>query len=248
MKKKVTGDPGHGGKDPGAIGPTGTQEKAITLAVSKMVADLLKPVVEVKLTREDDRALGATVNADLQTRADMANSWGADVFFSIHCNSAVDRNAHGGEVYTTPGQGQADVLAESIIKAMEKGLPELSFRKDTTDGDSDKEAKFAVLTRTKMPAVLIELAFISNPAEEALLKNPEFQARASRAIAEGIAGYLGLQLPEPMAKDAVKIIVANQVLEGKLIDSRAYAPARALAEALGSKVDWNGDTRTVTIR
>ncbi|MCL6479559.1 MAG: N-acetylmuramoyl-L-alanine amidase [Peptococcaceae bacterium] len=194
---KIADDAGHGGRDSGAIGPTGVKEKNITLSVAKQVADILKHIVDVRLTREDDRELGPTKDADLQARVNVANNWNADIFVSIHCNSADDKSAHGCEVWTTPGQTQADILAESIIEAMETALPELTFRKDYTDGDSDKEAKFAVLTRTKMPAVLIELAFISNPTEEALLESPAFQARAAIAIAKGIANFLGVQLPVP---------------------------------------------------
>lgn len=198
---KIADDPGHGGRDPGAIGPTGVQEKIITLSVARILAEIFRPVAEVRLTRNDDRALGGTLDADLQARADMANNWGADIFISIHCNSAENRNAHGCEVYTSPGQTQADELAECIIRAMEAVLPELTFRKDYIDGDSDKEAEFAVLMRTKMPAVLVELAFISNPTEEALLESIAFQARAARAMAEGIAKFLGIQLPAEVEGD-----------------------------------------------
>lgn len=246
---KIAIDPGHGGRDSGAKGVTGVKEKVITLDVAQRLAKILAPVADVRLTREDDRALGPTLNDDLQARADMANNWGADIFVSIHCNSAANRSAHGCEVYTSPGQTDADNLAESIIRAMEAKLPEITFRKDFTDGDSDKEERFAVLMRTKMPAVLIELAFISNLIEEVLLESPEFQARAAQAIAEGIAGYLEIQLPLPALPDldGVRIMVAGQVLQGKLIDERSYAPVRALAEALGCQVRWDGETNTVTI-
>lgn len=194
--KKAMLDTAHGGRDPGATGPTGLQEKDVSLDMVKRVAGELGPVAEVRMTREDDRTLGPTLDADLQARADMANEWGADIFVSIHDNSSENRTAHGCEVWTSPGQTEADALAECIIKAMEAALPEMSFRKDLTDGDSDKEERFAVLVRTNMPSVLIELGFISNPTEEGLLKNETFKARAARAIAEGIAGYLGVQLPD----------------------------------------------------
>jgi len=246
MKKGMI-DPGHVGHDSGAVGSTGVQERDITLPVARKVAEILGQVMEVRLTRDDDRARGLTLNADLTDRADAANDWGADIFVSIHCNSAADRTAHGCEVWTSPGQTGADALAEAIIKVMEAEFPDTTMRKDYTDGDSDKEAGFAVLTRTWMPAALVELAFISNPAEEAMLESPAYQERAARAIAEGIAGYLGVQLPlaDP---DAVRIVVAGQVLTGKLIDGRTYTPVRALAEALGRTVEWNEVARTVTIK
>lgn len=247
MKKKAMIDPGHVWHDSGAVGPSGVQERDITLRVTRELADILRPVTEVRLTREGDRARGLTLNADLQDRADAANDWGADIFVSIHCNSAENRTAHGCEVWTTPGQTGGDILAEAIIKALEAEFPDVAMRKDMTDGDSDKEAGFAVLARTKMPAALVELAFISNPTEEAMLESPAYQDRAARAIAEGIAGYLGVQLP-PADPDAVRIVVAGQVLTGKLIDGRTYAPVRALAEALGKTVGWDEASRTVTIK
>lgn len=246
MKKGMI-DPGHVGHDSGAVGPTGVQERDITLPVARKVADILRAGMEVRLTREDDRARGLTLNADLTDRADAANDWGADIFVSIHCNSAENRTAHGCEVWTSRGQTGADALAEAIIKALEAEFPDMAMRKDLTDGDSDKEARFAVLTRTRMPACLVELAFISNPTEEALLESPAYQDRAARAIAEGIAEYLGLQLP-PADPDAVRIMVAGQVLTGKLIDGRTYAPVRALAEALGLTVGWDEASRTVTVK
>jgi len=247
--KKGMIDPGHVGHDSGAVGPSGVQERDITLRVARKLADILRPVMEVRLTREDDRSRGLTLNADLQARADAANDWGADIFVSIHCNSAADRTAHGCEVWTSRGQTGADELAEAIIKALEAEFPDMTMRKDYADGDSDKEAGFAVLTRTRMPAALPELAFISNPTEEALLESPAYQDRAARAIAEGIAEFLGVQLPAPVPtdQDAVRIVVAGQVLTGKEIDDRTWAPVRPLAEALGLKVIWNDTAKTVVI-
>lgn len=246
--KKIMIDPGHGGHDPGAIGPTGVQEKFITVAVAKLMVDILKPVAEVRLTRDTDIALGSTEENDLQARVNAAHNFGADIFISIHCNSVISRAAHGCEVWTSPGQTAADAMAESIVKSLESGLTELSVRKDMSDGDSDKEARFAVLTRTRMPACLVELAFISNPTEEALLESGTFQKRAARAIAEGIAEYSGLQMPAiPTADNTIRIIVSDKILKGKLIDNRSYAPVRELAEALGREVKYDNISSTVTI-
>ena len=194
-KKKCTGDPGHGGRDPGAVGPSGTKEANVTLAVTRKVAAYLSPVVAFNFTRNSDIALGTNLNADLAARVSIANKEDADVFVSIHCNSAADASAHGAEIYTTPGETKADPLATSILSRMEAALPELKFRKDLADGDPDKEAGFYVIKHTDMPAVLVELAFISNPAEEALLQSEDFQDRAAKAIAQGVCDYLGVELP-----------------------------------------------------
>ena len=236
--KKIMIDPGHGGQDPGAVGPTGVQEKVITLAVAKKVADILRLVVEVKLTREDDRALGDTKSADLTTRANMANGWRADCFISIHCNSAGNRTAAGTESYCYALGGQGEKLAKAVHGKL---IPALGLVDRGV-----KTADFAVLRQTKMPACLVELAFISNPTEESILESPAYQDRAARAIADGIAGYLGVQLP-PADPNAVRIMVAGQVLQGKLIDGRSWVPVRAMAEALGRTVEWDEAARTVTI-
>ena len=238
---KIMIDPGHGGQDPGAVGPTGVQEKMITLAVAKKVADILRSVAEVRLTREDDRALGDTKSTDLTTRANMANAWGADCFVSIHCNSAGNSTAVGTETYCYALGGQGEKLARAIhTRLIAKGLPDRGI----------KTADFAVLRQTKMPAALVELAFISNPTEEAMLESPAYQDRAAQAIAEGIADYMGVQLPAPAPADldAVSIVVAGRELEGKIIDGRSWAPVRALAEALGRTVEWDEATRTVVVK
>ena len=188
-KKKCTGDPGHGGKDPGAIGPTGVQEKVVNLSVARKVAVLLQPVMSVILTRDTDKALGANLSADLSTRASMANQSGADVFVSIHCNSAADERAHGTEAHNYPGCVQGKKLARCIQSRL---VPALGL----TDRGV-KESNFAVLRQTNCPAALVELAFISNSVEEKLLQSDEFQDKAAKAIAQGICDFLGVELPVP---------------------------------------------------
>ncbi|MEG3069480.1 MAG: N-acetylmuramoyl-L-alanine amidase [Candidatus Syntrophopropionicum ammoniitolerans] len=89
MMTKICIDPGHGGADPGAVGPTGLKEKDVNLAVGLKLAELLKPIAEVKLTRTRDVAVS------LKDRAAVANSWGADYFISCHANSFTDRKVGG---------------------------------------------------------------------------------------------------------------------------------------------------------
>ncbi len=233
-------DPGHGGRDPGAIGPSGVQEKIINLAVAKLVAKILMSVAEVKLTRDSDIALGDDQSTDLTARANLANAWPADCFVSIHCNSATSSKATGTETYCFPDSTEGRKLAKSVqnylVSAL--GLPDRGV----------KTANFAVLRQTKMPACVVELAFLCNPTEEALLVSFDFQSKAAQAIAKGIAGYLGLQLSASVDSNAVLILVGGQALEGKLINDRTWAPVRALAEALGRTVGWDEKTKTVTIQ
>lgn len=190
MKPRVVLDPGHGGRDPGAIGPSGVREKDIVLTVARLLRDELRPVAQVRLTRDADTGLA------LGARAEAANAWRAGAFVSIHCNAAVNRKAHGFEVFTSPGQDQSDALAEHIITAVAAAFPDLRMRRDLADGDSDKEARFTVLLRSQVPAVLVEMAFLSNPREEALLVSPGWQRRMAGALARGLTQFAGVTLPE----------------------------------------------------
>lgn len=185
---KVILDPGHGGKDSGAVGHRGALEKDINLRVAQKVYEWLFGLVDVKMTREDDRALGADENADLDARSKKANDWDADIFVSIHCNAIGDRNVGGTETYCHSLGG----LGESLANIVHGKLI-------NTCGLVDRKVKtknFAVLRQTKMPAILIELAFISNLSEELLLSSDNFQNLCARAITEGICEYLGVKLPK----------------------------------------------------
>mgnify|MGYP005832784161 CR=1 FL=1 len=187
---KVVLDPGHGGQDAGAVGPSGLQEKVVALAVARRAAEYLAGSVAVRLSREDDVALGTDDNSELGNRAKVANDWGADCFVSIHCNSFGSSGARGTETYYHPASEKGRKLAGALQKCLVDAL-QLADR-------GVKQANFAVLRLTECPAALVEIAFISNPQEEAMLADPEFQARAARAVAEGVAGYLGVQLQQPL--------------------------------------------------
>jgi len=246
---KITIDPGHGGRDPGAIGPTGVQEKVITLAVAKKVAAILQPVMEVILTRYDDIQLSTNLSVDLTKRAELANFSLSDVLVSIHCNAATDPSAHGTETHCYPKSVRGKTLAGMIQGRL---IPALAL---TNRGV--KESNFAVLRQSQMPAALVELAFISNPAEEALLGSEEFQDRAALAIAHGICDFLGVTTPvqeilPPDGKrqsDDIRIFIFGKEVPGVLIGDRAYAPVRDLVDAIGAKesVTWDAATRTITV-
>ncbi|MFX4261053.1 N-acetylmuramoyl-L-alanine amidase family protein [Pelotomaculum propionicicum] len=192
---KVVIDPGHGGEDPGAVGPGGVQEKSVNLAVAKRIASLLSPVAEVRLTRTEEEALGTDDRSDLYGRAALANEWVADCFVSIHCNGAADPSAHGTETYHYPDSGQGRELAQAIHSRL---IPDLGL----TDRGV-KQANFKVLRQTDCPACLVELAFISNPEEERLLENRDFQETAAQAVAAGIADFLGACLQPAPAPETV---------------------------------------------
>jgi N-acetylmuramoyl-L-alanine amidase len=207
MAKKIVLDPGHGGRDPGAVGPGRTKESDIALQIAKRVGDYLSKAATIIYTRTIDKALREDVAGDLKARVLISNGHKPDCFVSIHCNSSANPSAHGYEIWTSKGQTEGDKLAEAIFQKHKETFPLLAGRVDTSDGDSDKEENYYVLKNTDAPAVLIELAFINNSYEEAMLKTAYFQDKAARAIAEGIASYLGIALEpaDPLA-DAVKAL------------------------------------------
>lgn len=216
---KIVIDPGHGGPDPGAVGPSGVQEKVVVLAVAKLLADILSAAgVEVRLTRDSDDVPWIP-STDLSERVRISNYAGADLFISIHANAFSSPQAKGMEIWTSVGQTRADILAESIADALIEAFPDLVFRADMSDGDKDKEENWYVCRWTNAPAVLIELAFITNPEEEAMLKDPAHQKKVAWAIAKGIAAYAGFSLVEPVDPVAEAITTLQ---EAGIIDSPQY--------------------------
>ena len=183
-------DPGHAGgnTDPGACNAvTGLQEADVALIVSKLVANYLDAAGNlVRLTRTEKEQ---PETDDLGYRAAISNEWPADIFVSIHCNAA-SVGAKGYEVWTSPGQTEGDALATCIFNQIAGEFPDRIGRADYSDGDPDKESRFYVLTQTDAPACLVEMAFITNDEEAALLANPTWQNRYARAIARGITDYL----------------------------------------------------------
>ncbi len=181
-------DPGHGGSDPGAIGPGGTREKDVNLKIALAAsAWLQKQGVQVVLTRVDD------YDVSLQNRCDIANQAGAACFVSIHCNAATDPDAQGAETYyhddSEEGRKLAQCLQENVTAL---GLPGRGAKSDFNLHQSG----LYVLRNTVMPAALVEVAFISNPDEEAWLNDPANQDAAGKAIAKGVCAYLGIPFAE----------------------------------------------------
>jgi len=207
MNPLITLDAGHGGKDSGAVGQGGLLEKHVALAVVLRLGGLLAAAgVRVHYTRTDDRFL------ELHERADAANAAGSDFFLSIHCNSASNRGASGFEVFTAPGQNDGDELATFLFVDYARAFPSKLKRIDDKDGDPDKEANFLVLRRTKMPAVLFELDFISSPSVEKWLGEELNQIAMAEALCDGVLRYLGevpVKLPPPPAKPSLKERLRN---------------------------------------
>lgn len=178
--KTICIDPGHGGRDPGAVGPSGLQEKDVNLAIAQEVIKLLNGSVSTILSTR-----GGDADISLQERANFANKNNADVFVSVHCNAATNPAVHGLEAFYFPESGAGKRLAEAILDrlVLETGL----------DNRGVKAARFAVLRLTDMPAALVECGFLSNPTEKALLETVEFQKKCARGIADGIKAFLGIE-------------------------------------------------------
>ena len=179
-------DPGHGGSDSGAVGPHGVTEKSVTLSVAKKVQSILKASgTRVIMTRETDRdvyAANATDRQELQARVNVGlRVPEAEIFLSIHCNAFSNPAAHGMETYHCPGAYGGGKLATILNEELERagGL----FNRGV------KTANFYVMRHSKVPASLIELGFITNYREEALLSDDEYQNKLAMAIAKGISRY-----------------------------------------------------------
>ncbi len=180
---KIFIDPGHGGPDPGAVG-NGVTEEFVNLNVSLELARLLREAgysVRIYRTTSDENVL-QNKNADLRNRAEMANNWDADYFISIHTNSSENPNAQGVEAYVYRLGGTSERLGESIVDAVSS---ELGSRNRGV-----MQANFAVLRRTNMPAVLVELGYLTNSTEALNLNSPAWQRAVARAIFNGINEYV----------------------------------------------------------
>ena len=219
--KRIVLDPGHGGKDPGAVGRNGTLEKDVVLDVTlRLKARLESEGFEVLLTRDEDELV------TLSDRSRLANSGKADLFVSIHANAAPNREACGFETYFL---SESKTDWERTVAARENAA--LEFENPDTAGMTDeleliltdlaqneflfescelaariqettvplarvnnrgvRQANFYVLRNNYMPAVLVECGFLSNRSEEKLLADSRHRERLVDGIAKGIVEFAG---------------------------------------------------------
>ena len=186
--KIIVLDPGHGGSDPGAIGPTGLQEKQVTLPI----AEYLKSILEAKgakviLTRTTDVDVygpHASGVDELQARVNVANGNQADAFISIHINSFSNPNVGGIATYYFDGSEQSKKLASSV---QEQIAEHSGFNGDR----GIQPGNLYVLRHSLMPSILVELGFISNPKEESHLKESSTRQEFANELAKGLEVYFG---------------------------------------------------------
>jgi len=185
---KVFIDPGHGGRDPGGAGNS-LVEKNIVLEMALQVAKKLQDYeCEVKLSRENDTFF------DLGARTQMANDWGADLYFSIHTNAHSNADANGYEDFIHP---QAPQRTQQIRDKMHPPMAKV-----WTDAGrmnrGKKTANFQVLRETRMPAVLVEHGFLTNERDANLLRQQSFKGRVVDSMVTAIASAMELKRKPPV--------------------------------------------------
>jgi N-acetylmuramoyl-L-alanine amidase len=220
--RRIVVDPGHGGKDPGAVGLSGLQEKDVVLSIGHRVAKKLKDDlgIDAVMTRSTD------VFIELQERTAIANQVGADLFISIHANAALNRKANGIETYylnlaKTEKAAQLaarengtslekvsllqavlfDLMANyklndsaHLAEEVQKALyKRISGQDPSTKNLGVKQGPFYVLVGATMPSILVESAFISNPQEEMKLADPKYLEETAEGIIDGVVAYIAAQ-------------------------------------------------------
>ncbi len=182
-------DAGHGGIDSGAVGATGTFEKDFNLSIALMLAqDLRAAGLRVIMTREDDTLPGPTVAEALHRRAEIANTARANLFVSVHNNAAGDPEAEGTETFYWGTPDNYSVEGKLLAEAIQRNLLEAI---DSVDrGARTHWRNLVVLAETDMPAALAEVGFVTNPEEEAKLKDSAYQKAGAQGIANGVLEYL----------------------------------------------------------
>ncbi len=200
-KNLICIDPGHGGRDTGAIGPSGLREKDVNLDIAARLRDKLRDAgFKVILTREDDtkKSLDEIVN--------FANTNNADIFVSVHNNSHTNREKCGTETFFFSQSAGGNVLAGDINS---KTIEQIG-----TFNRGVKTANFFQLRNTKMTSALVEGAFISNPDEEAKLNDSNFRDKIAIGIYNGILLYLNI--------DANNVSSAKRLASAQSFVKRVY--------------------------
>lgn len=185
--RTVVIDAGHGGIDPGAIGPGGIQEKDITLAVALELEKLLnRAAIHTIMTRTGDYDLADAdaklrKSQDLARRVEIGRNGTADVFISLHANSFPNPNYSGAQTFYFPNRTLDQMLAEKIQSSL---VQRLGPNRRQANG-----ADYYVLRESTVPAVVVELGFLSHPSEGELLADANYQKRLAEAIYHGILDY-----------------------------------------------------------
>ncbi|KGP90679.1 N-acetylmuramoyl-L-alanine amidase [Pontibacillus chungwhensis BH030062] len=212
-------DPGHGGKDPGAIGD-GIVEKDINLDIALRIrASILNDYenVEVLMSRTDDRTKSLT------ERTEEANAWGADYYLSIHCN-ALDGKANGYEDFIHDSLSNSSITAryQNVIHGEVMKINGLKDR-------GQKKANFHVLRESTMPALLTENGFIDNKKDAALIKQASWRQKIAIGHVNGLAKAFNLQ-PRPVEAKQIYKVIAGSFKQRDNADERvSYLKSKSIS-------------------
>ena len=176
-------DPGHGGEDPGKVGTNDVLEKDLNLKISKKVQKLLEEAgIKVVMTREDDKVPDAK-KEDLQQRIDLINDTKPRLAIGIHQNSYPDESIRGAQVFYHTITEEAEDVATAIQEELRTV--------DTTNTRQIKENDtYYMLKNSKVPMIIVECGFLTNPEEAEKLSQEEYQEKIAQAICEGITKWL----------------------------------------------------------
>ncbi len=231
---KIVIDPGHGGKDPGAVG-NGLQEKSIALAISLKVAELLRgQKLDVILTRTNDRYIDLTpertpkCDLSISIHVNAGGGQGLETWVSLYNQAAKSRQL---------GQAIQDNILK-LIPFANRGLKTRQNSKNNAD-------YLYMLRQAKGVPVLVECGFIDNVKDANTLKSPSNLVQIAEGIANGVFDYLGIK-KEPEKVDLkgalkTKVTFEGRDMEGYIIDGKSYVEVRKLCELAGMKVVWNQD-------
>ena len=217
IKPVIVIDPGHGGRDPGAIGKKGTQEKGITYQAAQELKAILARSGKYKVivTRKGDQYIAH------EERLRIARAGGADLFISIHADSTSNKSARGASVYTLADRAkgrskrivdtqnwildvdlttQSDPVGDILVDLAQRKTESQSEQfanillknlegKTQLIGNSHRRAGYFVLLAPDVPAVLLELGFLSNPNDEALLKSKKHRGKILGAVKSSVDQY-----------------------------------------------------------
>ncbi len=187
--EKIVIDAGHGGKDSGAQSDKNRyEEKKLTLQTAQLVQKFLNEMgYDTYLTRDEDQYVS------LDERARIANAINAHLFVSVHYNFSHSSDAEGIEVFYYKDVKNPESLRLLESKKLGESVLDRILKHTGAQSRGVKTANFAVIRETKMPAILIEGGFLSNPAERERLKDPQYCRFMALGIAKGIDRYFEAQ-------------------------------------------------------
>lgn len=185
-------DPGHGGPDGGAKGSNNIDEKIVTLEVAKLLRDYLEQAgAVVYLTREDDRdlanketkGLSRRKSEDIRNRLAFIQEKEADLFLTIHLNAIANPRWSGAQTFFYPNFPENKLLAESIQTELIKNM-------ENTDRTPLQIDTVYLLKYAEVPGALVELGFLSNEQERALLEKTSYQKKLAASVYQGMTHYM----------------------------------------------------------